>query len=209
MKEWFKVYKYYVFGVILLFIVVGYYFFAPTSSEPLQITKTQPQLENEQTIDGTNQQKEPLKEEVPQTIMVDMKGAIQKPGVYEAQQGERVIDLIERAGGFSEAADQSKVNLAMYVEDQMVIAIPKVGEEVAGITVETGVGNQPKGDKVNINTADEAELETLPGIGPSKSAAIIEYRSTTGPFKAIEDIQSISGIGEKTFEKLKDKISID
>lgn len=209
MKEWFKVYKLYVFGVLLLCVVVGYYFFAPTPSDPLQITKTEPQLENEQTIDGIEQQKESLEEEVSQTIMVDLKGAIQKPGVYEAQHGERVIDLIERAGGFTETADQSKVNLAMYVEDQMVIAVPKMGEEVAGITINTGVGNQTTGDKVNINTADEAELETLPGIGPSKSAAIIEYRSTTGPFKAIEDIQSISGIGEKTFEKLKDKISID
>ncbi|WP_318508320.1 helix-hairpin-helix domain-containing protein [Bacillus sp. T3] len=141
--------------------------------------------------------------------MIDMKGAIQKPGVYEAKKGERVIDLIERAGGFSDMADQSKVNLAMYVEDQMVIAIPQFGDTETDFVVGTSVGDQSQPDKVNINKADETELETLPGIGPSKSAAIIEYRTTTCPFKSIEEIQSISGIGEKTFEKLKDKITID
>ncbi|AGK54993.1 ComE operon protein 1 [Bacillus sp. 1NLA3E] len=109
------------------------------------------------------------------------------------------------------------MNLAMHVEDEMVLYIPMVGElvqETQGF-VQSSNGGLSAGslgsesNKININSADEAELETLPGIGPSKSAAIIEYRTTTGPFKSIEDIQSISGIGEKTFEKLKDKIAID
>ena len=208
MKEWFRMYKHYVIGVVLLLVVLGYYFFAPSSSENLQIAKT-PQFETENSTVTTNQSKETVKEESPQKIMIDMKGAVQQPGVYEAKKGERVIDLIERAGGFTEMADQSKVNLAMYVEDQMVIAIPQFGDTETDFVVGTSVGNQSQPAKVNINKADETELETLPGIGPSKSAAIIEYRTTTGPFKSIEEIQSISGIGEKTFEKLKDKITID
>lgn len=208
MKEWFRMYKYYVIGMFLLLIVLGYYFFAPTPSENLQIAKT-PQFENENSTVTTDQSKETVKEESPQQIMIDMKGAIQQPGVYKAKEGERVIDLIERAGGFTEMADQSKVNLAMYVEDQMVIAIPQLGETTTGFVVENGVAAQSEPDKVNINKADETELETLPGIGPSKSAAIIEYRTNTGLFKSIEEIQSISGIGEKTFEKLKDKITVD
>lgn len=95
----------------------------------------------------------------------------------------------------------------MYIVDEMVLYIPEVGE------IETPDGamatsTTPKDGLVNLNKADQSELETLPGIGPSKSAAIIEYRETNGPFKAIKDIQSVSGFGEKTFEKLKEKITV-
>ena len=148
----------------------------------------------------------------PKEIKVDVKGAVQVPGLYVALEGERVFDLVEKAGGFTEEADQNHVNLAQIVEDQMVIYVPVIGEEEnvllqAGIG-NVGTGNVQKEQKINLNTASEVELQTLTGIGPSKAAAIIQYRTENGPFKSIEDLKNISGIGEKTFEKLKEDITI-
>jgi competence protein ComEA len=206
LKEWIKEYKYYCLGIfLLLLVIVGYYYFSPvpTNSLPSQ-DLSQVQISEEKNEQEKTPTKEPSKK-----IMIDIKGAILKPGVYEASEGERVIDLIQRAGGLAETADQTQVNLAMYVTDEMVLYIPSVGENVVDNQSVAVAGGKTESDKVNINSADETQLETLPGIGPSKSAAIIEYRTTNGPFKAIEDIQSISGIGEKTFEKLKDKITVN
>jgi competence protein ComEA len=141
-------------------------------------------------------------------IMADIKGAVVNPGVYKFQDGSRVIDLIELAGGLAKDADSATINFAMHVKDEMVIYVPRIGEQVeAAIHVQAG---QPTSGKtaVNLNTAEASELETLPGIGPSKAEAIIEHRETNGPYKSIEDLKLISGIGDKTFEKLKELISV-
>ncbi|MGJ7921440.1 helix-hairpin-helix domain-containing protein [Neobacillus sp. LXY-4] len=202
MKEWIKEYKGYVFGLFLFLCLLVYYFFAPITPNLLPVNEhpsteeSQIKLNEQETTDTPS----------PTKIMIDLKGAVKAPGVYEAHEGERVIDVLERSGGLLETADESKINLAMYVKDEMVIYIPQMGEVTQGMAIMAD-GNSAS-DKVNINTAEASELETLPGIGPSKSAAIIEYREKNGPFKSIEDIQSISGIGQKTFEKLKDKITI-
>ncbi|MDQ0218235.1 hypothetical protein ELQ35_00605 [Peribacillus cavernae] len=153
----------------------------------------------------------------PLVVKVDIKGAVKMPGVFTAKEGDRVIDLITRAGNFTANADKDKVNLAQLVEDQMVIYVPEVGEETgmpiaeipaAGAAVTNGSASGA-GEKVNLNTAVQADLETLPGIGPSKATAILEYREKSGPFKTIEDMKNITGIGDKTFEKLKDSISVN
>lgn len=153
----------------------------------------------------------------PVVVKVDVKGAVKMPGVYTATAGERVIDLIAKAGNFSVNADKDKVNLAQLVEDQMVIYVPQVGEEIEAAALTTpqagtggpGATEGGAGEKVNLNTAEAADLETLPGIGPSKSSAILEYREKNGPFNKIEDMKNITGIGDKTFEKLKDSISVN
>ncbi|MFK4997633.1 helix-hairpin-helix domain-containing protein [Bacillus sp. N9] len=99
------------------------------------------------------------------------------------------------------------MNLAQKVHDEMVLYIPKIGESLEGIGM-MEEGKREKSGKININKAEAVELETLPGIGPAKAAAIIQYREEHGPFQRIEDIQSISGIGTKTFEKFKDLIKV-
>ena len=101
----------------------------------------------------------------------------------------------------------SKVNLSQKVTDEMIIYIPEFGEEVEPIFL-TQTTNSGQEGKVDLNKADSAQLETLPGIGPGKAQAIIEYRDMNGPFKTIEDVKNVSGIGEKTFEKLKDHITV-
>ncbi len=151
------------------------------------------------------------KDEVPsieeEKIVVDVKGAVYNPGVYECQSGDRVKDVIERAGGLLENADKNKVNLAMKLEDEMVLYFSVVGEESSDVPLQAMTTEKDDG-KVNLNKATQTELLTLTGIGPSKADAIIEYREQNGPFKAVEEIMEISGIGEKTFEKLKNQISV-
>ncbi|MGW6383941.1 helix-hairpin-helix domain-containing protein [Peribacillus butanolivorans] len=154
----------------------------------------------------------------PLIIKVDVKGAVQAPGIFTAEAGDRVIDLISKAGSFTDKADKDKVNFAQLVEDQMVIYVPKIGEEgielpenasaASSGTAATGGASESSRGQVNLNTATKEDLETLSGIGASKATAILEYRDTIGKFKQIDELKNVSGIGDKTFEKLKDSISV-
>ncbi|MGF3227022.1 helix-hairpin-helix domain-containing protein [Facklamia sp. P12932] len=157
-------------------------------------------------------------------LYVDLKGAVMKPGVYQLQQGSRLIDLIDKAGGFTEDAAQDSLNLALLLEDQMMVTVYSQSEWDTLIINEQSqqktsalnqelmlVGSSNKEERqtlININTADQAELETLPQIGPSKAQKIIQYRQDHGSFQATEDILQVSGIGPKTFEGLKDLITV-
>lgn len=141
------------------------------------------------------------------TMMADIKGAVVNPGVYQIEEGGRVIDLIELAGGLGQDADTAAINFALHVHDEMAVYVPRIGEEVNAVLPAQSVAEAGKGT-VNLNSAQSSELQTLPGIGPAKADAIIEHRETNGPFKRIEDLKDISGIGDKTFEKLKDLISV-
>jgi len=145
----------------------------------------------------------PAQESEVTIVLVDVKGAVVTPGVYEVSANGRVKDVIQKAGGFLEEADQAQLNLAGKVIDEMMIYVPIKGETTVAagsVTAESGL--------ISINTADLIELQELPGIGPAKAEAIIQYREENGPFSASEDLQNISGIGEKTFEKLKDLITV-
>lgn len=144
----------------------------------------------------------------PPSNMADIKGAVIHPGVYTVAEGSRVIDLIQQAGGLAEDADPATVNFAQHVTDEMVIYIPKKGEEISAAAASQPNAMTAAKKTINLNAAGEPELLTLTGIGPAKAAAIIEYREVNGPFKSIEDIKAISGIGDKTFEKLKEEISV-
>jgi competence protein ComEA len=147
-------------------------------------------------------------------IMVDVKGSVVSPGIYELAPQSRVVDAIHAAGGLSEEGDANQLNFAMILQDEMQIYAPAVGEELSAtptqsvVTASNGQENQSDGPLVNINTALETELETLNGVGPSKSASIIAYREEHGPFATIEDLMNVSGIGEKSFEKLKSEITV-
>ncbi|AMX82833.1 competence protein ComEA [Geobacillus subterraneus] len=141
----------------------------------------------------------------PKVVVIDVKGAVAKPGVYEMPADARVRDVIARAGGLTNEADAARVNLAAKVHDEMMIYVPAKGEaalapETAGAAPEAGTES---GLQVAVNTATEEELMQIPGIGPTKAKAIIAYRDEHGPFQRVEDLLKVSGIGEKTLEKLK------
>ena len=139
-------------------------------------------------------------------IFVDIKGEVKKPGVYQMKMGDRVKDAIDAAGGLTAEADSQKVNLAQRVEDQMVIVVPKVGEEAEAIPAGATSKEVAKEGKVNINTATVEELKTLKGVGEKKAEAIIEYRKKNGSFKTKEDLMKVRGIGKKLFESFEERI---
>ena len=139
-------------------------------------------------------------------IFVDIKGAVKNPGVYQMKVGDRVKDALEAAGGLTEEADSQKVNLAKRLEDQMVIVVPKVGEEAEEIPAGAMSKEASKEGKVNINTATVEELKTLKGVGEKKAEAIIEYRKKNGSFKTKEDLMKVRGIGKKLFESFEERI---
>ena len=211
MPEWIKTHKVYVAGAAIALASFLYYFFMPVQeAELFSETEQTVQLnENEDDDKEMETEGDEQAEQMPQPMKADIKGAVQKPGVYEAAEGDRVIDLLEKAGGLTDKADGTKINFALNITDEMVIYVPEKGEILEEATVEDGKarGQQDNG-KINLNQANESELQTLPGIGPSKAAAIIEHRETNGPFKDVADLKLISGIGEKTFEKLKEHISV-
>ncbi|MEH7093790.1 helix-hairpin-helix domain-containing protein [Neobacillus vireti] len=215
MKDWLMEHKFH-FAVVLLLVVGGFYYFyvqGPEESAPLTSLSQEDEALTKAVETPTEKKDTPAVNQ-PENIMVDVKGQVTHPGVYQSNTGERVIDVIGRAGGLTNQADQTQVNFAEHVEDEMVIYIPGKGEEGSALPATTGTGGTAlsgtgqKQGKININKADEQELQNLPGIGPAKAAAIIEFRNTSGPFKTIDDLKNITGIGDKTFEKLKDLIVV-
>ncbi|MGG2086321.1 helix-hairpin-helix domain-containing protein [Priestia aryabhattai] len=144
-------------------------------------------------------------------VMVDIKGAVQKPGVYQLPKDARVKDALAQAGGATKEADLRQLNLASKLQDEMAVYIPAAGEEippsspVSSISSSGTSNNQPL---VNINTANTDELQTLNGIGPSKASAIVSYREENGLFQKVEDLGQVSGIGEKSLEKIKAQITV-
>ena len=139
-------------------------------------------------------------------IFVDIKGAVKNPGVYQMKVGDRVKDALDAAGGLTEEADSQKVNLAKRLEDQMVIVVPKVGEEAEEIPAGETSKEATKEGKVNINTATVEELKTLKGVGEKKAEAIIEYRKKNGSFQTKEDLMKVRGIGKKLFDSFQERI---
>lgn len=143
------------------------------------------------------------------TVIVDVAGAVRRPGVYELSAGERVIDAIELAGGPTPKGDTSALNLAAPLVDGIQILVP-----VAGGGGASGGGSAPvaggaaPGGLVNINTADAATLETLNGIGEVLAAAIIAYRDEHGPFPSVDALEDVSGIGPATLEELRSQVTV-
>ncbi len=146
-------------------------------------------------------------------IKVYIVGQVKYPGVLEVPRDCRLNDVVEMAGGFLPDADLMRVNLAIKVQDEGMYIIPKKGEELpeTGDIIQNSsmIGSQGQNQKININTADQSQLETLPRIGPTIAKNIIEYRKQNGPFKRIEDIMNVPRIGEKTFQGLKDLITVN
>lgn len=127
-------------------------------------------------------------------IYVDVKGEVVNPGVYRVSNSCRVFQVIEIAGGLTDNSITDDVNLASKITDEQVIVIPSEKAE--------------KSDLININTANIADLDSLPEIGYSTAQAIVEYRTANGKFSSIEDIKKVSGIGNATYEKIKDLITV-
>ncbi|MFZ4200433.1 helix-hairpin-helix domain-containing protein [Lysinibacillus sp. NPDC056220] len=193
-----------------LLIISGLFFYFSLSSSD----SSRPQeelIETIQPIEETIPMESTAEEAVQQQVFVDIKGAVMYPGVYELQPDKRIFDAIQLAGGYIENADTQLVNHAQKVQDEMVIYIPIKGEQLEDISsnlLMLPLESQNKSQKINVNTADAETLATLPGIGPSKAHSILSYREEKGRFQTIDDVRNINGIGDKTFEKIKDSITV-
>lgn len=152
-------------------------------------------------------------------IYVDIAGEIKSPGVYEMENGDRVFQLIEKAGGATENADISSINLSKKLTDgEKIIIFAKRNLIDSETTTSSSItqsdtsssinSSTNKSNLININTASQKELEELPGIGPALAQRIIDYREKNGYFSTIEDIKKVSGIGDKRFEAIKDSITV-
>ncbi|AGK71446.1 DNA uptake protein [Streptococcus cristatus] len=161
---------------------------------------------SEKNIDSEESEKE---------VTVDVKGAVKNPGVYQLRAGARVHDALQKAGGLLPDAESKSINQAQKLTDEAVVYVARVGEEGADVTQDSqtpaGNGETAKGKSglVNLNTATEAELQTVSGIGQKKAQDIIAYREANGKFKSVDELKNVSGIGAKTLEKLKDYVTVD
>lgn len=149
-----------------------------------------------------------------QLVTVDVKGAVKKPGVYQLQSNSRVHDALEKAGGMTEEADLKSINQAQKLSDEAVVYVAKVGENTVDVTASaptsaTSGTSQTKSALVNLNTATEADFQTISGIGQKRAQDIIAYREANGRFKSVDDLKNVSGIGAKTLEKLKEYVTVD
>ena len=187
-------------------------------------------LKIKETNIALKKDKKETKDEVIEEYKVDIKGEVVNPGIYTLKSTSRIIDCIELAGGLTENANTTVLNLSKKITDEMVIIVYSNAEvedfkktkELEKQVQESCIQkdeNSLKNDAcvgeassntglISINTATEEELSSLSGIGPSKAKQIIEYRNSSGPFKTIEDIKQVPGIGESIYDQIKDYITI-
>lgn len=181
---WLEKYRGYVVGALLAIIATGAVFLYLRREEPgpVRFVPT------------------PLSTPV-SSMKVYVTGAVVRPGVYSLKEGDRVQQAIDAAGGTTAQADLERVNLAAHVRDEQQVDVPEKGEGAAPAPAEAA------SQRININTASAAELDSLPGIGPAYAQRIVDFRQTKGPFNGVEDIKAVPGISDSVFEKIKDRIT--
>ena len=189
-------------AVVVIMVSASAFFFIlndKNSTIPIQDT-----VQDNQTVPASGESA--AGRESAGTVFVDVSGCVKHPGVYEVTSTSRVFEVIEKAGGVTKDADTSSINQAEPVTDGQKINVPdkKSGPPAQGSSA--AAEQQSSDGKVSINTADSEELQKIPGVGPVTAENIISYRESNGSFKSIDDIKNVSGIGEKTFEKMKSTI---
>ena len=227
-----------IIAIIGSMIIIAFLYYIYTKEDESVISTEEIVEENmvENTIGNLEENEETTKEDTDK-IIVHVSGAVNKEGIVELEENSRISDAIDKAEGLKENADTKNINLAFKLEDGMKIYIPTIGESreqnkqngqsqnqtlmdetskyvtsSSGVVQEeqtNGQSEQKKNEKININTATQTQLETLPGIGPSTSLKIVNYRKENGKFKNIEEIKEVSGIGDVKYENIKDLICVE
>lgn len=220
---------------VIIVIVTAFLFFGPKGkNENVTLENKKDEISSEKASetanDGGNSEvaEESDKEKETQgggKIFIDIAGEVKNPGVYEVTSDSRIFEAIEKAGGLTEKADTTNVNQAETVKDGQKISIPKKGAtaqsnggsggessqttSAPASNAQNSAGTDPaSGAKININSADSSQLQTISGIGPSTAEKIIRYRTSKGAFKSIDDLKKVNGIGDKKLEKLRPYVTI-
>lgn len=213
----------------LAFVALSFWFYSPGSdgfpAHPMETPVYASEQSNESALSprSVNDKVAPrTNDETKQPMYVDVKGSVKNPGVYPLLPNERIQNVVAKAGGFLPEADLQRVNLAQPLTDGMAVIIPAKGKtspcspasliseksEQASQFEAQPARSTGQDSLINLNTADVKELMKLPGVGELRAQTIISYRDKNGPFTSVDQLKKVSGIGEKTFEKLKSKIMI-
>ncbi|HEL1618073.1 TPA: helix-hairpin-helix domain-containing protein [Streptococcus suis] len=172
-------------------------------SQPQQSSSSQEQLEEVSTEASEESSR----------LVVDVKGAVAKPGLYTLEADARVNDAVDAAGGLTSQADPKSINLAQKLSDEAVVYVASKDENISVVTSTTASSAMSQEEKntslVNLNTATEADLQTISGIGAKRAADIIAYREANGGFKSVDDLNNVSGIGDKTMESIRPYVTVD
>ena len=201
-------------GAIVVFVIVYYIYkisITEESYEQLDVISENNQEQNKENVEN--------KLEEIDLIIIHIAGEVKNPGIVKIKEGARIADVIEKAGGLTEKANITNINLAYIIEDGQKITIPSEEQDTQEyISNDSGEGIREQNEKtnttstknttVNINKASKEELQTLQGIGASTAQKIIDYRDQNGNFKQIEDIKNVPGIGDSKFEAIKNNIKI-
>jgi len=198
--------------VLLLVLIIAFSFWGGTKyaqwrliETPVEIVSTEPIIKAQPELPEVKEKKK---------IFVHIAGEVEKPGIYELEEGARLDEALKLAVPTGEADIDTYLNRAAILNDQDKITVFKKGE---GMEAPPAVSNTSSNTlsavssgrgKININTATLDQLDNLSGIGPSKAQAIIDYRTSQGRFKSIEELMNVKGIGQATFDKIKDEITI-
>ena len=190
---------------VIVIILVGRGMMASSTKEKVMVTNAVNTTRVEETTTMMSQ-----------NCYVDIKGEVLRPGVYEFSCESRIQEVIKKAGGFTEDADETKINLAQKISDQMQIIVPNLhskqeggvaeGNSEKGNSTNTSVSNSKQGT-ININTATLEELQTIKGIGKKKAEAILQYRKEHGAFRTKEDLLQVKGIGKKALEAIESQVN--
>ncbi|HEP1806863.1 TPA: helix-hairpin-helix domain-containing protein [Streptococcus suis] len=187
-------------------------FSQPAKSDQTGLTDF-PQLEQTSSSSELVEETSAEASEEPSQLVVDVKGAVAKPGLYTLEAGARVNDAVEAAGGLTSQADPKSINLAQKLSDEAVVYVASKDENisvVASTTASSAMSQEEKSTSlVNLNTATEADLQTISGIGAKRAADIIAYREANGGFKSVDDLNNVSGIGDKTMESIRPYVTVD
>lgn len=167
----------------------------PLQQQPLPTYQPQQQVKSEE-------------KKVPQKATIDVKGAVNKPGIYHLPAPVRLYQALEAAGGVTDQANVQQMNMAKEIVDGSMIYIPKKGEQIPTEASPLQADGEKGNGKINLNTATLQELESLPGLGPTKAQAIIQYRGEHGGFQSVEQLLEVSGIGERTLERIKEQLYV-
>jgi len=198
-KQWLRTYWY--LGVLLVVGLGGWWWLS--HSKPVTVS-TKPNVVSESAMVSSSN----VTQSGPKAGYVHLKGAVKRPGLYPVTTTTRWDAVVKAAGGLLPQADISQVNLAKIASDQETLLIPDNSAENQSAAVPNVTASSTTSGTINLNTADATALQTLNGVGPKKAQDIIAYRDSHGGFKTLEELKSVPGIGDKTFEKLAPQLTV-
>lgn len=205
-------------GIIAVFLIFGYISTKPENISEDDLEKIFVELNTNDKIEVYNEASNTISTESNNKIVVEIKGEVNNPSVYTLNEGSRIYELIDLAGGLTPFGNDQNINKASVLVDGQCIVIGSIDDngenELNSATLTRNTNdvsslNETKDDKININKASKDDLMKLSGVGEAKAQAIINYRDSIGSFKSVDELGDVDGIGEKTVDKLRDSITIN